>query len=149
MLPGSLAGVQGPETGNLQQAGAQHVNEQAMGESEPGSNCLSLHTSLSPKMNLLFNPSYLKVSAGRQGARQTWLTPLLLTVPGGALGPLALHCSQLPSPHRLRGPTLGKAHMHGCSSRTPSDLHNLCFGQDFSARGSPPPQLVCIRERGV
>uniref|UniRef100_A0A8C6BUX0 Cleavage and polyadenylation specificity factor subunit 4 n=1 Tax=Monodon monoceros TaxID=40151 RepID=A0A8C6BUX0_MONMO len=84
-----------------------------------------------PKMNLLFNPSYLKVSAGRRGADVahsfTARFPGEPLLPSPALFPDALTLT--PSAPRI----LGKAHIRGRSSQTPSDLRRLCFRQSFSA----------------
>lgn len=64
---------------------------------------------LSPKMNVLFNPSYVKVSAGGKGPM--CLTPLTARVSRGNSEALALHRPLRPSPScdRLQVPMAGKA----------------------------------------
>ncbi|XP_066093660.1 putative cleavage and polyadenylation specificity factor subunit 4-like protein [Saccopteryx bilineata] len=78
-----------------------------------------------PKMILLFNPSDMKVSAGRKGP--TCLPPLTACISWGARSPDPA-LAQLPSlaHHQLSVPVLGKAQPCGGCSLTPSNLYKLC-----------------------
>lgn len=124
----------GSQTGGPQQAGAEHIRELETGGLGSQAITISLRF-LSPKMNVLFNPSYIEVSAGGKGP--VCLTPFTARVSWGNSEARALRRAQLPSSlsgGRLRVPTAGRAHAvacvaHtcGCSSHTPSHLYNLRF----------------------
>lgn len=103
----------GSQTGSLQQAGADHGQGLETGGLGSQAITISLYF-LSPKMNVLFNPSYIKVSAGGKGP--TCLTPSTAHVSWGNSESLALHGPQLPSlsRDRLRVPMAGKAHAVAC-----------------------------------
>lgn len=130
-LPGWAwgSGLWGP-----QQAGAEHSRGLETGGLGSQAITISLRF-LSPKMNVLFNPSYIEVSAGGKGP--VCLTPFTARVSWGNSEARALRRAQLPSSlsgGRLRVPTAGRAHAvacvaHtcGCSSHTPSHLYNLRF----------------------